>query len=236
MTDTGQLPIRGKVTRMLAGHFFARCRRECLASLDDRFSTGYGRITSDNNFSLHAIDAIIFAVTGLESFINEIFADYIFKNCPQGIEEYREMINWSLYDKYFIGPQKVWGRTYDSGSRLFRDFRALVRTRNALIHYQVDEESSYVPGEGPSFIKTLKNQNLLLIPPDDQDRDYPWVHMLCTSKAAIWAFNLSCEITKKMSTFEESVIPKGWVITSERLQVISQDEYREYLQGKSNSK
>jgi hypothetical protein len=67
----------------------------------------------------------------------------------------------------------------------------------------------FAGGETPRYFQWLRHKNLL-ITSGKPDADYLWLHQLCNSKAALWAYNTTCRMANKLIGFSDETTETLW--------------------------
>jgi len=121
--------------------------------------------------TLHALDAIVLAVTAAEAGINEA-VDYVrFRENLAGDFEDRT----SLLKKWTELPNVVAAKTFDEETPPYIEFRVLVRLRHAVVHYKWGGRAA------PDCFNDLLARGLAL--PNESD----WITAALTNQTAEWA-------------------------------------------------
>jgi len=163
------------------------------------------------------LEVYVLVAASLEAFINEVclekvdlrkqqkkgtrhLIDLVYGNKGRG-EEIR--VKWEKL------PQFLCGKTFDKGQSLWQDFDALVRLRNAILHYKSEyREVGYVPRYLVSII------NRLSTPPEDGFQARPlslldylfaskpnWVYKIGSLAMGQWAFDTGVSIIYQFLDF-----------------------------------
>lgn len=118
----------------------------------------------------HCIGAVIQAGAALEAFLNEEIA-YVVAAKPQWKGPLEALDRLETDSRWLLVPLLTMQRTFDRGSEPFQSFRALVRLRNALVHYRTNFSASDDP---PSFARELETRFEFTKP---EPPPPPWQHM-----------------------------------------------------------
>jgi hypothetical protein len=175
-----------------------------------------------------ALVSIVFSVTTMESFFNEItelalshtkllpeyeapqvsvFADFMVQ-----AEESRA----SLESKFLVGSWILSGKRLDKGARIYQDFARLLQLRNNLLHYKA-KPNFYADWKTPpeelhkEFISKFRDKKILA--DDASGKLVSWTYFIETKAVAEW----SCQTAAQMIVNFCSAIPRGVLKSSLRL-------------------
>lgn len=192
--------------------------------IEDRIS-GNVAITDDNNFSQHALTVYIMTATALEAFINEVCLGPTSKMINKAAIPLEMVEDMEIRRKYYLLPLLLWGRTFDRGAQPYQDFDILMRLRNALVHYKM---KSFAGSETPKYFQWLRDKGLL-ITTGKLDADYAWLHQLSNSKAALWAYNTTCQMANKLIEFGDETTKTLWRGMLDNFQEIPDQYWRSLI-------
>jgi hypothetical protein len=133
----------------------------------------------------HALSAFPIAVSAWESFLNEKCISRFTKNeiptSPIWKVENR-LEKWSLEEKTLLVPQLLFGVDFDKASQPYQDFAILLKIRNYITHFRVDEKEINV-------LKDLELRNIVLPAISSTGSIRPFPTRLMTTEAIRWAHN-----------------------------------------------
>lgn len=146
-----------------------------------------------------ALVSIVFAAVSLEAFLNELiglaqdFAEYedappvtsAFSRLMSELDKMHSSIELRIQMAHWL----LVGRSYDTDSQPYQDFRLLFQIRNDLVHFKPEPLTERGgPKSTPSSVKGLRSKNIL------NDSSAPecnrsWMHVIGTKAVAEWACN-----------------------------------------------
>jgi hypothetical protein len=145
----------------------------------------------------HAAPALVSAVAAVEVFINELafgsLAMAVLPNSPLWTLQKTWLQELEVRAKLVIIPFLLFGRTFERDRQPFQDFTLLVKARNEVVHYKMDNKV-------PVYLKSLQDRNIALMSPEG----YPqlvWIHALCCSEMIRWANNTATLTAQSLVDF-----------------------------------
>jgi hypothetical protein len=180
----------------ISGDLIAHVRFLLLFSLKRALSDDVAR-HGINAAASFAFPAYITAVASVEAFLNEHLLGYtarmFFRESPLWSIDYER---WDIGTKLIIVPQILFGVTFDKGAQPAQDFLLLVRVRNDIVHYKMQENP-------PKYIADLSQRGIALT--SDHLRnggpDYLWPQKLSSTEGIRWAHNTACKVIHKLVEF-----------------------------------
>jgi hypothetical protein len=190
------MPGRFLNTGIIFGHATA-ARDKVLKTAEPRLGGG-----------LDALTAIVFAVTALETFMNEFIDLLDYDAFRDKWDERRgtliavidelEKSRAPLKSKFLLAKWILSGVGYDKGTAPYQEFALLVDVRDALIHSRIDGFA--VEGHSDEwssmkypFIRALESRNLTAL--FEKNTAKSWIAFVCTGAVARWA----CETAHVMA-------------------------------------
>jgi len=155
-----------------------------------------------NCHTMHAAPALVSAVAAVEVFLNELVfgspAKAVLAQSPLWMLQRTWLQELEIRAKLVIVPFLLFGQTFQRDGQPFQDFSLLVKARNDVVHYKMEEQ-------GPAYLKSLQDRRIALSSPEG----YPkmvWIHALCCSEVIRWANNIATGIAQSLVGFmpEES--------------------------------
>jgi hypothetical protein len=188
----------------------------------------HGRVSREgiNIFTNEASSAYILCVAAVEAFINElVFGLPTFpqlKKGPMGMLENDWLEKLELKHKLVLFPQLLAGRTFDRGSQPYQDMWTLIRVRNTMVHYKMENTA-------PSYMKALEDRKVVLIA-DSEASDYLWMHKLSCTEGIRWANNTATRTVHRLVELlkDGKAIPNIFNLANNFIE-ISKDEVIEAL-------
>ncbi|MHC4443782.1 MAG: hypothetical protein ACYTBZ_06090 [Planctomycetota bacterium] len=150
-----------------------------------------------NGYTDHAPPAYISAVTFLEAYLNEMVfglgAKYIVKESPLWLLDQDWLKKLELKHKLIIVPQLLFGQTFCKGSQPFQDMDLLIRIRNEMVHYKMEDKI-------PKYVKNLEEREIAL-PAQPEGGDFAWIHKLSSTEGIRWAHNTVSAMVNTLTDF-----------------------------------
>ena len=153
---------------------------------------GHGVVHDHNAYTPHAFPAYVSAIAALEAFINEQFLGPFsraqFRGAPLWELDREAIERLDLRLKVVIIPQLLVAKSLQRDRQPFQDFDLLIRVRNDIVHFKMDERA-------PRYLAPLSDRGIALTAADGPDSpDYPWPHKLSSLEAIRWAHNTVCRM------------------------------------------
>lgn len=154
---------------------------------------------SKNGYSDLALPAYITAVASVEAFTNETYLSPFARSILKKSSLFTLRTKWlkevDLREKIVIIAKLLCGTTLQRGEQPFQDFSTLVRVRNAIVHYKMDDKK-------PSFVLELNQKKIGLDtrPPAGSNGhfDQPWVWDVSSTEGIRWAHNTAASMMKHL--------------------------------------
>lgn len=215
----------GSVT--ISSEFIAHVHEIFWQAID---SSKYGHVSREgiNIFTGSAPPAYICCVAAVEAFVNELFFGLpTFKRLeegPMGSVDRKWLERIGLKNKLILFPQLLVGETFDRGSQPYKDMTTLIRLRNAMVHYKMENKP-------PSYLKDLEAQRTVLVT-DTEGADYLWMHKLSCTEGIRWANNTSARTVHKLvEIVREGAAVPSFLNLANNFQQIAEDQVKARLQA-----
>lgn len=179
-----------------------------------------------NVFTHDASPAYICCVAAVEAFVNEIFFGLPtfqkLKESPLSSINPNWLERLELKHKLILFPQLLVGDTFDRGAQPYHDMSILIRLRNVLVHYKMDNAA-------PPYIQDLEARGYT-IQPNKEGADYIWVHKISCTEGIRWAINTSAKSVHSLVDFirEGATVP-SFLRLADNFQEISKDQVRDRI-------
>jgi hypothetical protein len=152
-----------------------------------------------NGFTHLALPAYIMAVAAVEAFTNEVYLGSTARLILDGSSLLELRQEWleevDLREKMVLIARLVCGAQIRRGEPPFQDFAMLIRVRNAIVHYKMEETT-------PAFVLDLNQRGIGLStkPPKGFEGRFmqPWVWEISTVEGIRWAHNTACRMVQKL--------------------------------------
>jgi hypothetical protein len=172
-----------------------------------------------NGYTSDALAVFPLSVFAFEAYFNTWLFSIVpaFQLSPSGVKfltEQREALaRLELGTRVLLVNQIACGQTFDRGKQLFQDFANLVKVRNAIVHFQMQE----APLE---TVRHLSERKIAWPEKIDKSR-WSWVHRISTVESMRWAINTVSKTTAELSKLigSDSIAPLHGV-SEARLQML----------------
>lgn len=145
---------------------------------------------TDNNTNIyteHALSMYVLSVAAVEAFVNEVFLseparyslitqEFAESLYEVGKEKFEGM---NLKEKLVIFPQLWFGQTLPKDKSPYQDMALLIKIRNEIVHYKMNESS-------PNCFRDLEQRGISLAEKDT------WPQNLSCLQGIKWAHNTAC--------------------------------------------
>ena len=182
---------------------FKFARESYYACIKDRSFNNLS--TTDRNITEYALLVFIMSAAALEALINELYYIYYFEQSDVSPDSFIDssFINsfdkFSIRNKYLKLPSHIWGKTYNLLEQPYIDFDILIDIRNDCVHYQMGGPVKY-SARKKKIHDYLRSKSLLSY--NEEHDDYILaVPQFFNSKAALWAYNTSCQMVQQLRAF-----------------------------------
>ena len=136
-----------------------------------------------------AIPAYIVAVASVESFVNEFFlSKFASLTLGEGLLPADSAEKLKLGLKLILFPHMAFGRTLAKDKPPYQHMVLLIRLRNELVHYKMEEKP-------PKVVKVLAQMGIAAPVAPDQEAGgpLPWADRVSTLEGIRWAHDVSCK-------------------------------------------
>jgi len=158
---------------------------------------GEGRARAGMNCNCDTgVAAYPVAVAAWEALLNEVFLsrfaglsrDSALAQLPAEVLD-----RLTLLDRTALFPKLAFGRTFDKGKQPYQDLKALVRLRNSLVHFRMDDRPT-----AEKAIRDLSQRGILLSVPRGRASDYSWVAKVNCTEGIRWASNTVAAAARRL--------------------------------------
>lgn len=166
------------------------------------------------------IVAIVFAVAGLESFLNEVL-EHLRRDRTPALQQVKAIVEASdLYERNATLPLKVQllsaalsGEALDRGAQPYQDFDLLLAIRNTVVHQRPEllPKSGGVPADHQHLLKRLITRGLL--PADSFGVVRVTFGELSDPRIGQWAFEAALQMVKAVAELLPGDVGARWLLT-----------------------
>lgn len=137
------------------------------------------------NGACHAAPgAYLIAIAAWEAFLNETLASWMSRGSHPTSALWRlppdDVDRWSILSRTQVFPDLLFGRTFDPSTQPFQDFAALVKVRNLVTHYHMDNTT-------PKVVTVLAQRKVFLTAKGTGD--FNWNAKIACTEGIRWAIN-----------------------------------------------
>jgi hypothetical protein len=190
----------------------------------------YGHVSREgmNIFTSNASPAYICCVAAVEAFVNEVFFGLPtfleLEQGPLGSVERGWLERLDLRHKLVLFPQLLIGKTFDRGGQPYQDMSNLIRLRNKLVHYKMENTA-------PPYLRDLESRGIALVS-DTEGADYIWVHKISCTEGIRWANNTSARTVHKLVEMirDDAAVP-SFLSIAENFREIGGEQVRDRIRS-----
>ncbi len=145
-------------------------------------------------YTPHAFPAYVCAIAAIEAFINEQLLGpttrILFPNSSLWNIHGKALERLEIRLKVIIVPKLLMSVSFSAGEQPFQDFDTLVKVRNDIVHYKMNDRV-------PKYLKDLEQRGIALPCPESNNKvDYEWPSKVSTTEGIRWANNTVCKVVK----------------------------------------
>lgn len=152
-----------------------------------------------NGFTDLALPAYVMSVAAVEAFTNEVYLGSTARSILNGSSLFELRQEWfeevDLREKMVLIARLVCGAQLRKGEQPFQDFAMLIRVRNEIVHYKMEDTT-------PAFVLDLNQRSIGLgtKPPQGVEGKFvqPWVWEISSVEGIRWAHNAACRMIQKL--------------------------------------
>lgn len=180
-------------------------------------------VDEKNGFSNDALAVLPLAVNTFEAFFNTLLFSTLPHShlTPSGGEllaEHREdLARLNLHTRLLLLTRIACGQTFDQGEQPFQDFSNLVKIRNAIVHFQMQE--------APLKEVDHLSQRKIAWPEEINGSSFNWTLRISTVECMRWAINTVSDTTAEL----QRLIGSDMIVPLPR---VSESKLEELLQSR----
>jgi hypothetical protein len=181
----------------ISGDLIAHVRIAFYRGLHQAIASLSGRDGINAYTPVDAFPAYITAVASVEAFLHEQLCSPWTRSMFPGSSLWRIPIDTlDIRTKIILVPQLLFGISFDTSAQPAQDFMLLVKVRNDLVHYKMQQKA-------PKYLADLSQRRIALTSDlvHTGGLDYAWPHKLSSTEGIRWAHNTACKVIHKLVEF-----------------------------------